>query len=121
VSEEAKRRWRRGRPSILAGRLVPTGFTLFLIAFAAPVGLNDGNTEFGLLLALLAVAALAVTIAWWNAVQGAMALAVTGLGLAIFGAAVVTEDHLLVALLLGGPYLLSAMLLWFGAFRLARA
>ncbi len=121
MSEGGERRWRRGRPSILIGRVLATGFTVFFVASAAPVGLDNGGTEFTLLLALLAVAALAVAIAWWNAAQGAVALAVAGLGLAVFGAAVASEDQLPVALLLGGPYLLSAALLWFGATRLTRA
>ncbi len=49
------------------------------------------------------------------------ALALAGIALAVFFAIVGGDDRVLLALIFGGPYLLAALLLWFGASRLARA
>jgi hypothetical protein len=124
VSEGGARRWRRGRPSILIGRLLATGFTLFFLILALGDAATEGpalSTE-GIAVALvLGLAMLAVILAWWDAALGALALAVVGLAMAILVAVTANRNQVPVAIVLGGPYVLSAALLWFGNARLRRA
>ncbi|KKK71066.1 hypothetical protein LCGC14_2917700, partial [marine sediment metagenome] len=61
-----------------------------------------------------------VLVAWLNAGLGARALALAGIALAVFFAIIGGDDRVLLALVFGSPYLASALVLWFGASRLAR-
>lgn len=119
MSESGRRSWRRGRPSILAGRAIATGFTalfLAIIVSGGPAGAE--GTAFVIMLALVAAA---VAIAWWEAGLGVLALTGGGLALAVLGAIIADRNQVPVALLLGGPYLVAAGLMWFGLARLSRA
>ena len=124
MGEGGERRWRRGRPSILVGRALATGFTAFFLA----LGLGDAATEGfaltteGVAVALvLGLATLVVILAWWNVALGAPALAAVGLAMAILVAVTANRNQVPVAIALGGPYAVSAVLLWFGSARLRRA
>jgi hypothetical protein len=115
----AGRRIPRGRPSIAVARLLATAVTgLFIF-----IGLNtidQATAEMIALFVLFGVAVLCTLVAWWRAVIGSRALALAGIALAVFFAIVGGDDKVLLALIFGGPYLLCALLLWFGASRLAR-
>ena len=116
----APRRTPRGRPSVVAARTLATAMTAFFIV----IGLNtvdETTAEVMALFVLFGVAVVCVLVAWWSAGLGARALALAGIALALFFAIVGGDDRVLLALIFGSPYLLAALLLWFGASRLARA
>ncbi len=124
MSEGGQASWRRGRPSILAGRALATGFTVFFLALALGDAATEGPalTTEGIAVALvLGLAMLAVILAWWDAALGAPALAVVGLAMAILVLVIANRNQVPVAIVLGGPYVISAALLWFGNAGLRRA
>jgi len=104
----------------MAARTLATAMTAFFIV----IGLNtvdETTAEVMALFVLFGVAVVCVLVAWWSAGLGARALALAGIALALFFAIVGGDDRVLLALIFGSPYLLAALLLWFGASRLARA
>lgn len=117
----AGRRIPRGRPSIVAARLLATAMTGLFIVIGLATTVDEAAGEVIALLVLLGVAMVCVLVAWLSTRVGAGALALAGIALAAFFVIVGGDDKVLLALVFGGPYLLSALLLWFGALRLARA
>ncbi len=117
----AARRIPRGLPSVMAARALATAVTGLFIVIGLITFLDEHAAKVIAVLALFGVAVACVLIAWWRAALGARALALVGIALVVFFAIVGGDDRVLLALLFGGPYLLSALLLWFGASRLARA
>ena len=127
MSEDAGRetvaphRTPRGLPSVVAARVTATAVTVLFIVIGLSTTLDEATAEVIALFVLFGVAVVCVLVAWWSAGLGALALALAGIALAVFFAIVGGDDRVLLALIFGGPYLLSALLLWFGASRLARA
>jgi hypothetical protein len=117
----AARRPLRGRPSIMAARVLATAVTGLFIVIGLITFLDEHAAKVIALLALLGVTVACVLVAWWQAELGARALALAGIVLAVFFAIIGGDDRLLLALIFGVPYLLAALLLWFGASRLASA
>jgi hypothetical protein len=117
----AARRIPRGLPSVVVARTLATAVTGLFIVIGLITFLDEHAAKVIPLLALIGVAVACVLIAWWQAALGARALALAGVALVVFFAIVGGDDRVLLALIFGGPYLLSALLLWFGASRLARA
>jgi hypothetical protein len=117
----AARRTPRGRPSVMAARALATAVTGLFIVIGLITFLDEHAAKVIALLVLFGVAVACVLVAWWQAGLGARALALAGIALVVFFAIVGGDDRVLLALIFGGPYLLSAVLLWFGASRLARA
>ena len=117
----AGRRTPRGRPSIVAAPLLATAVTVFFIVFGLITGPDEQTAEVIVLFVLFGVAVACVLVAWWSAGLGTWALALAGIALAVFFVIVGGDNRALLALIFGGPYLLSAVLLWFGASLLARA
>ncbi|TET95622.1 MAG: hypothetical protein E3J29_06560 [Dehalococcoidia bacterium] len=115
------RRTPRGRPSVMAARMLATVVTGLFIVIGLITFLDEATAEVIALFVLIGVAVACVLVAWWQAGLGSRALALAGIALAVFFAIVGGDDRVLLALIFGGPYLLSALLLWFGASRLARA
>ena len=115
------RRTPRGRPSVVAARLLATAVTAFFIVIGLSTGLDEQTAEVIVLLVLFGVAVACVLVAWRSAGLGTWALALAGIALAVFFVIVGGDNRALLALIFGGPYLLSAVLLWFGASLLARA
>jgi hypothetical protein len=109
-------RW-RGRISILAGRATATGFTLLYLALV--VGEGPGGAEGIGFLVLLGLVAAAVAVAWWSATMGVLALVTVGGALALFSAVAADRNPGLAAVVLGGPYVLSGLVVWFGVERMA--
>lgn len=96
-----------------------TAVTALFIAIGLGSSLHEDSAEVIALFVLFGVAVVSVLVAWWNAGRGALALALAGIALAVFFMAVGGDDRAVLALLFGGPYLLSALLLAFGARRLS--
>lgn len=117
----AARRIPRGRPSVMAARMLATAVTGLFIITGLIAFLDEPAAKVTALLVLFGVAVACVLVAWWHAGLGALALALAGIALAVFFAVVGGDERALLATIFGGPYLLSAVLLWFGASRLARA
>lgn len=117
----AARRIPRGQPSVMAARMLATAVTGLFIIIGLIAFLDEPAAKLTTLLILLGAAVACVLVAWWQAGLGARVLALAGIALAVFFAVVGGDDRVLLALIFGGPYLLSAFLLWFGASRLARA
>jgi hypothetical protein len=117
----AARRMPRGRPSVMAARMLATAVTGLFIVIGLIAFLDEPAAKVIALLVLLGVAVACVLAAWWHTGLGAPALALAGIALAVFFAVVGDDERVLLALIFGAPYLLSAFLLWFGASRLARA
>ena len=101
--------------------MLATAVTGLFIVIGLIAFLDEPAVKVIALLILLGVAVACVLVAWRHAGLGALALALVGVALAVFFAIVGGDDRVLLALIFGGPYLLSAFLLWFGASRLARA
>ncbi len=102
-------------------RLLATVVTGLFVVIGLITTIDEATAEVIVLFVLFGVAVVCVAVAWWSAAIGARALALAGIALAVFFAIVGGDDRVLLALMFGGPYLLSALLLWFGASRLARA
>jgi FtsH-binding integral membrane protein len=111
----------RGRPSVIAARVMATAVTVLFVVIGLSTGLDERAAEVIVLFGLIGVAVVCVLVAWVSAALGARALLLAGIALAVFFAIVGGDDKVLLALIFGGPYLLSALLLWFGALRLARS
>lgn len=92
---------------------------LFVVIGLSAIG--EATAEVIALFVLFGVAVVCVLLAWWNAGLGVWALALIGIALAVFFAIVGRDDKALLALIFGGPYLLCAVLLWFGSSLLARS
>ena len=117
----APRRTPRGRPSVMAARVLATAVTGLFVVIGLNRTLDEATAEVIALFVLIGVAVVCVLVAWLSAGLGSRALALAGIALAVFFAIAGDDDRVLLALIFGGPYLLSALLLWFGASRLARA
>jgi hypothetical protein len=117
----ATRRTPRGASSVKTGQLLATAFTALFILRGLTSGLDEGSTEIVTLFVLFGYAVACVLVAWWRPAIGALSLAIAGVALTVFFAGAGGDDRVLLALIFGGPYLLSALLLWFGSARLARA
>ena len=117
----APRRTPRGRPSVIAARVLATAVTGLFVVIGLITTLDEAAAEVIALFVLFSVAVACVLVAWLSARLGTRALALAGIALAVFFAIVGGDDRVLLALIFGGPYLLAALLLWFGASRLARA
>jgi hypothetical protein len=109
-------RW-RGRISILAGRVAATGFTLLLLTLVAAAG--PSGPAGPAFLVVLGLVASAVALAWWRPTLGVLALVAAGGTLAVFGAVVAGRNPELVAAVLGGPFVMSGLVVWFGVERMA--
>ncbi len=105
----------------MMARLLATVVTGLFIVIGLSASLDEQAAEIIVLFVLIGVAVVCVLLAWWSVALGARALAIAGIALAVFFAIVGGDDRVPLALMFGGPYLLSALLLWFGASRLARA
>jgi len=105
----------------MAARTLATAVTGLFIVIGLITFLDEHAAKVIALLVLFGVAVACVLVAWWQAGLGARALALAGIALVVFFAIVGGDDRVLLALIFGGPYLLSALLLWFGASRLAKA
>lgn len=119
----APRRTPRGVSSVKTGQLLATAFTalFILIGIGVTSGPDEDSAEVVTLFVLFGYAVACVLVAWWRPAIGALSLAVAGVALAVFFAGVGGDDRVLLALIFGGPYLLSAILLWYGMSRLSRA
>jgi Flp pilus assembly protein TadB len=104
----------------MAARTLASAVTALFIFVGLNSGLHEESVEVITLFVLFGVAVASVLVAWWKMGLGARALALAGIALAVFFAVVGGDDRVMLALIFGGPYLLSALLLWFGAARLAR-
>jgi len=114
--------WRLGRPLILAGRLLATVFTalilpLFIVALVPAEGASLSAEDVGVAL-VLALAVLAVIIAWWDPSLGAYALATAGLAFVFLVAVIADSNQITAMAVLSWPYFLSSLLIWFGLWRL---
>jgi hypothetical protein len=98
-----------------------TAVTGLFVVIGVNSNLDEATAEVVALFVLIGVAVFCVIVAWLSAGLGSRALTLAGIALAVFFAVVGGDDRVLLALVFGGPYLLSALLLWFGASRLARA
>jgi hypothetical protein len=105
----------------MAARVLATAVTGLFVVISLIMTLDEAAAEVIALFVLIGVAVVCVLVAWLSARLGSRALALAGIALAVFFAITGGDDRVLLALIFGGPYLLSALLLWFGASRLARA
>jgi len=117
----ARRRTPRGVSSVKTGQLLATAFTALFILIGLSSGLDEDSAEVVTLFVLFGLAVACVLVAWWRPAIGALSLALAGVALAVFFAVVGAHDRVLLALIFGGPYLLCALLLWYGMSRLSRA
>ncbi len=111
----------RGLPSVMAARILATAMTALFIYMGMSASLDESSAEVIALFLLFGLAAASVLVAWWKAAPGVGMLALAGIALAVFFAVVGGDNRVLLALVFGGPYLLSALVLWFGLSRRARA
>jgi len=65
-----------------------------------------------LFVALLFLAAISTSISFWRTAIGAHLLLLSGLSLAIFIFIIAIQNNLLVSILMGGPFIVSAVLLY---------
>jgi len=65
-----------------------------------------------LFVAFLIFAAISTSISFWRTKVGAPLLLLSGLSLAIFIFIIATQNNLLVAIVMGGPFIVSAVLLY---------
>ncbi len=105
----------------MAARTLATAVTGLFIVMGVITGLNEPAAEVIVLFVLFGGAVACVLLAWLHAGLGARALALAGIALVVFFTVAGGDDRALLALIFGAPYLLAALLLWFGASRLARA
>ena len=114
--------WRLGRPLILAGRLLASGFTAIFLLFAvgetATEGLSLAAEAIGITI-VLGLAVLAVVIAWRDPPLGPYALAAVGLAIAILVAVTSEANHVRAMAIMSSPYFLSSVLVWSGLRRRA--
>jgi len=90
-------------------------FFLFIIGEGTSEVLAEGlqlRIEGLLLLFLLIFATFSVVISWRKAKLGAHLLLISGLCLAIFSIVIAVQNKLLVALIMGGPFVLSGILVY---------
>jgi hypothetical protein len=114
--------WQLGRPLILAGRLLASGFTaiflLFAVGEAATEGLGLSAEGIGVA-TVFGLAALSVILAWRDAALGVLALAAAGLAIAILVAVTAEANHVRAMAIMSSPYFLSSVLVWSGLRRRA--
>jgi len=90
-------------------------FFLFIIGEGTSEVLAEGlqlKIEGILLLLFLIFAAFSVAISWPRPKLGARLLLISGLCLAIFSFTIADRNELLVALIMGGPFILSGILVY---------
>ncbi|HLB27485.1 MAG TPA: hypothetical protein VJN32_07520 [Dehalococcoidia bacterium] len=116
--------WRIGRPFILAGRLLATGFTAFILLFAIGEAATEGlglSAEGIGVATVFGLAALSVILAWRDPALGALALAAVGLAITILVAVTAEANQVRAMALMSSPYFLSSVLIWLGLRRRAAA
>ena len=124
MSHGADQDRRIGRLPILAGRLLATAFTAFILLFAigeaAAEGLGLSAEGIGVA-TVFGLAALFVILAWRDAALGALALAAVGFAITILVAATSEANQVRAMAIMSSPYFISSILVWFGVRRLANA
>jgi hypothetical protein len=123
MSHGADQGGRIGRLSILAGRLLITAFTAFILLFAIGEAATEGlglSAEGIGVATVFGLAALSVILAWRDAALGALALGAVGLAIAILVAVTAEANHVRAMAIMSAPYFLSSALIRFGLWRLAR-
>ena len=112
------------RLPVLAGRLLATAFTAFIllvaIGEAATEGLGLSAEGIGVA-TVFGLAALAVVLAWWRTAFGPPALAAEGLAIAILVAVTAEANQARAMATMSAPFFLSSALIRFGLWRLAKA
>ena len=124
MSPGGVRHRRMGRPFILAGRLVASAFTAFILLFAVGEAATEGlglSAEGIGVATVFGLAALSVILAWRDAALGALALAAVGLAITILVAVTAEANQVRAMALMSSPYFLSSVLIWLGLRRRAAA
>ena len=124
MSHGADQDRRIGRLPILAGRLLATAFTAFILLFAIGEAATEGlglSAEGIGVATVFGLAALSVILAWRDAALGALALAAVGFAITILVAATSEANQVRAMAIMSSPYFISSILVWFGVRRLAKA
>ena len=124
MSHGADQDRRIGRLPILAGRLLATAFTAFILLFAIGEAATEGlglSAEGIGVATVFGLAALSVILAWRDPALGALALAAVGLAITILVAVTAEANHVHAMAIMSAPYFFSSILIWFGLWRLAKA
>ncbi|MDP2675071.1 MAG: hypothetical protein Q8Q00_09230 [Dehalococcoidia bacterium] len=124
MAEGADQDRRRGRLPILAGRLLATAFTAFILLFAIGEAATEGlglSAEGIGVATVFGLAALSVILAWRDAALGVLALAAVGLAITILVAVTAEANQVRAMAIMSSPYFISSILVWFGVRRLAKA
>ena len=105
---------------VLLGRIIATLAIIFLFLFALGEGISELlmkgmkiKVEGLVLFLLLLLAAGSTIIAWVRGKIGAHLFLISGLCLAVFSFIIAARNRWLMALIMGGPFLLSAILIYF--------
>ena len=123
MSGSADQGRRIGRLPILAGRLLATAFTAFILLFAVGEAATEGlglSAEGIGVASVSGLAALSVILAWRDAALGALSLAAVGLAITILVAVTTEVNQARAMAIMSVPYFFSSILVWFGVRRLAR-
>jgi len=124
VSVGADQDRRIGRLPILAGRLLATAFTAFILLFAIGEAATEGlglSAEGIGVATVFGLAALSVILAWRDAALGVLALAAVGLAITILVAVTAEANQVRAMAIMSSPYFISSILVWFGVRRAAGA
>ena len=108
----------------MAGRLLATGFTAFILLFAIGEAATEGlglSAEGIGVATVFGLAALSVILAWRDPALGALALAAVGLAITILVAVTAEANQVRAMALMSSPYFLSSVLIWLGLRRRAAA
>ena len=123
MNDGADQGGRIGGLSVLAGRLLATGFTAFFLLFAIGEAATEGlglSAEGIGVATVFGLAALSVILAWRDAALGALALAAVGLAIAVLVAVTADTNQVRAMAIMSAPYFFSSILIWFGLWRLAK-
>lgn len=105
------------RRLVTAGRALGTGATAFFFMVGLLGGFEPLTDEVAILSVLFAVASAAIVVSWWS-VSGAILLyAAGGAALFAFSAHEAHHNEWLIGALIGGPYIVSALVMLPGTSR----
>lgn len=105
------------RRLVTAGRVLGTGATAFFVMIALLGGFESLTDEIAILSVLFALASAAIVVSWWS-VSGAILLyAAGGAALFAFSAYEAHHNEWIVGAMIGGPYIVSALVMLLGTNR----
>lgn len=107
----AKPRNRARRRVVTLGRALGTGATVLWIMVAAQGELGALSHDAAILAALLTMASAGILVSWWNAAGAVLLLVAGGVALSGYGAYEAHRNEWVVAAVLGGPYVVSGLLI----------